>query len=268
MILVAGMLRLCAGISLGFRPFDDTYITFRYAINLADGHGLVYNINEPVLGTTTPLWALVLAAMRPAGIPLEAGALVFSLAADVTTAVLIWSLLARAKYPSSVAVGSATILLSVFDYFSLARSGMETSLFVLLVVATLHEITANRFTSAGLLCGLSCLARPEGLILVIVLLVSAWRRRHRPTRRDVARGMALLLVSIGTWTAFAILTFGSVVPQSILAKARTTYGVPALARLSWLNISWFFVKGQPGGGLFASSWLQLAIIFTLLGASL
>ena len=51
-ILVAGMLRLCAGISLGFRPFDDTYITFRYAINLAEGHGFVYNINEPVLGTT------------------------------------------------------------------------------------------------------------------------------------------------------------------------------------------------------------------------
>ena len=106
----------------------------------------------------------------------------------------------------------------MFDYFSLARSGMENSLFVLLVVATLHEITANRFTSAGLLCGLSCLARPEGLILVIVLLISAWRRRHRPTRRDVARGMALLLVSIGTWMAFAILTFGSWFPNRFSQK--------------------------------------------------
>jgi len=54
-IVVAGVLRLCAGTSLGFRPFDDTYITFRYAVKLAAGQGFVYNINEPVLGTMTPL---------------------------------------------------------------------------------------------------------------------------------------------------------------------------------------------------------------------
>ena len=56
----AGVLRLAAGLWLGFRPFDDTYITFRYALNLASGFGFVYNIGQPVLGTTSPLWAMVL----------------------------------------------------------------------------------------------------------------------------------------------------------------------------------------------------------------
>jgi hypothetical protein len=40
-------------------PFEDAYITLRYARNIASGLGFVYNPCEPVLGTTTPLWTLL-----------------------------------------------------------------------------------------------------------------------------------------------------------------------------------------------------------------
>jgi hypothetical protein len=262
-IVVAGILRLWAGASLGFRPFDDTYISFRYAINLAAGRGFVYNFNEWVLGTTTPLWTLVLAAMSRIGIPMDAAALMLSLAADIATAVLIWRILGRLEYSVSVSVGAAILFLCTFDYFSLARSGMETSFFVLLVVATLHEVSAHRFTPAGLLCGLSCLARPEGLVLVILLLVSMWRRRDRVARPDALGAIALLLLVIGCWAVFAVWTFGSVVPQSILAKAATTHGA-GLGRLSWSNLVRFLLKGQPGGDIFVTTWLQLSVVVTLL----
>jgi len=39
---------------------EDALITYRYAQNLAEGNGFVFNIGERVLGTTTPLWALLL----------------------------------------------------------------------------------------------------------------------------------------------------------------------------------------------------------------
>ena len=42
---------------------DDAYITFRYARNIASGVGFVYNAGDPVLGTTTPAYALLLAAV-------------------------------------------------------------------------------------------------------------------------------------------------------------------------------------------------------------
>ena len=58
---LAALIRTAVGLWLGFRPFDDTYITFRYSLNLASGYGFVYNLGEPVLGTTAPLWAMVLA---------------------------------------------------------------------------------------------------------------------------------------------------------------------------------------------------------------
>src|SRR5205823_14822555 len=41
--------------------YEDAFITLRYARNLAEGQGLVFNAGERVLGTTTPLFALLLA---------------------------------------------------------------------------------------------------------------------------------------------------------------------------------------------------------------
>src|SRR4030065_2374448 len=45
----------------GPRTIDDAYITFRYAQNLLQGNGLVYNAGERGLGTTTPAYAMLLA---------------------------------------------------------------------------------------------------------------------------------------------------------------------------------------------------------------
>ncbi|MFQ5921958.1 MAG: hypothetical protein ACE5M4_03875, partial [Anaerolineales bacterium] len=76
----------------GPRTIDDAYITFRYARNLLDGHGLVYNPGEAVLGTTTPLFALLLSALGvPIGgpeAPFPVIALIVSAAADAATAFL------------------------------------------------------------------------------------------------------------------------------------------------------------------------------------
>ena len=44
--------------------YDDPFITFRYAENLALGNGFVFNLGERVLSTTTPLFTLILAVAR------------------------------------------------------------------------------------------------------------------------------------------------------------------------------------------------------------
>jgi hypothetical protein len=40
--------------------YDDAFVTYRYAANLAAGRGLAFNPGEPVLGTTAPGWAVLL----------------------------------------------------------------------------------------------------------------------------------------------------------------------------------------------------------------
>ena len=55
---------LFTGLWLSYRYFwiDDAFITFRYARNLADGLGPVFNPGEAVEGYTTFLWMLVSSA--------------------------------------------------------------------------------------------------------------------------------------------------------------------------------------------------------------
>src|SRR5437762_13129041 len=69
-VMLAGLLTaaLLARIALTWRVlpdglFDDAYTTLRYAANLANGSGFVYNPGERVWGTTTPLFTLLLAVV-------------------------------------------------------------------------------------------------------------------------------------------------------------------------------------------------------------
>ena len=68
-IVAAGiaLAALLLRITVGPLMIDDAGITFRYARNLALGQGLVFNRGEHVLGTTTPLFAAVLAVLYRIG---------------------------------------------------------------------------------------------------------------------------------------------------------------------------------------------------------
>jgi len=53
-----------------FTLFDDAMISMRYARNLAEGHGLVWNAGQaPVEGYTNLLWTLWMAIVHIAGAP-------------------------------------------------------------------------------------------------------------------------------------------------------------------------------------------------------
>ena len=253
--------RTCWGLYLGFQPFDDTFITFRYAANLASGKGFVYNAGEHVLGTTSPLWTAILAAASAVGIPLATVAVVVALAADAAAALLLMQLLVRLELVRGVAFAGALLFACTFDYLSLARSGMETSVFVLLVIAALEAASRERTASACLYASLASLARPEGLILLAVLAAVCWLQ---PSPRRVIAGAAVVLVVLGAWTAFATGYFGSAVPQSLIAKQHQVAADPGLARFSWMNLRLFLTAGQFGGGIFERTYLQLNFMLSAL----
>ena len=56
LVLAAGLTHV---LSLRFF-YDDAFITFRYAANLAHGHGLVFNPGERVEGYSNFLWTVLL----------------------------------------------------------------------------------------------------------------------------------------------------------------------------------------------------------------
>lgn len=262
----AALARSAAGLWMGFRPFDDTYITFRYSSNLAAGHGFVYNLGEPVLGTTAPLWALVLALAASLGAPIEHAALVVSLACDAASAFLLFSILGGLGFGGAIPAAGAVLFLGIFDFFSLSRSGMESSFFVCLVLASLWSVASRRVVAASVFAALAALTRPEGALLPIIVVWSLWYYRHHVSRRDAAAGVAALCVIVGAWAAYAVKTFGSVVPQSVVAKS-ALFDDPALAQFSWNNLALFFLRGQYGGEIFTRTYLQLMPVASALAGA-
>src|SRR5262245_4613068 len=71
---------------------DDAFITFRYARNLVDGHGLVFNPGERVEGYTEFLFALLMAGGIALGMAPEAFSNVLGVACGtaILAIVTIW----------------------------------------------------------------------------------------------------------------------------------------------------------------------------------
>src|ERR1700692_2518820 len=135
---VPALVALLARLLTGPHPIDDAYITFRYARNLAEGLGLVYNPGEWVLGTTAPLWAILLAGGYLLGITdLAWLATLLSAICDAASAVLLVALGLRLGWrPAGAAlIGLAWALNPMSIAF--ATGGMETSLFVLMALVAL-----------------------------------------------------------------------------------------------------------------------------------
>jgi len=59
-IVLTGFVARLALLVHGAPFYDDAFITFRFAANLANGNGLVWIPGEKVLGTSTPLYACLL----------------------------------------------------------------------------------------------------------------------------------------------------------------------------------------------------------------
>jgi hypothetical protein len=205
-------------------PFaaEDAYITFRFAEHWAHGLGPVYNAGERVMGFSSPLWTAWLALgtlVTGSAFPV---ARFSGVVLDLATLVLGARLLEKEHGRMTAWVFAA--MLAVHPIFS-ANSvlGMETSLFLFLLVASAWAIGAGH-RSAGPLIGLLALVRPEGVVAAAIAAIAA-----RPKDRLVA--LSIFAVGVLGLTLY----FGNPIPQSVIAKA-ATYGIAGpLSGIQWIE---------------------------------
>jgi len=171
-----------------FHTFDDSFITYRYAANLAEGNGLVYNIGERVQGITTPLWGVLLSVVHWLGLKVETVARLIGLVLDVTVvAIVLWYLRRSDSLVAVIALG----LFAIDPYLAKTGvGGMESSLFLLLSASAVHQACQERWSSAAVLSALSYFVRPEALILSGVLLIYAVIKTRRVPIVPVLSGLA------------------------------------------------------------------------------
>jgi hypothetical protein len=94
-------------------------------------------------------------------------------------------------------------------------AGMETQLAVAVLLAGVLAVIRERALLAGLLGGMAVLARPDLGLWLLPVLAWAWARKTSDGLRAAGGAAAVLL----PWVAFTTATYGSPIPQTIVAKA-------------------------------------------------
>jgi hypothetical protein len=110
--------------------YDDAFITYRYAENLAHGLGLVYNAGERVEGYSNFLWTLLMSLVVLAGgRPEDVGPIVSAVIALGTLVLVMW--FAHRRGASGALAG--LLLAASSCWATWATGGLETALFTALV---------------------------------------------------------------------------------------------------------------------------------------
>lgn len=109
-----------------FALSDDQMISMRYAANLADGVGLVWNPGERVEGFTNPLWTAYMAIWHVAGVPRPKTSLAIMLTSAVILLLNALTVFAIASIlsPRSKTVPRLSMLLAG-TYWSLVQWSLE-----------------------------------------------------------------------------------------------------------------------------------------------
>jgi hypothetical protein len=213
--------------------FDDSFITYRYARNLANGYGITWNPNEaPVEGYTNFLLVIILAPFIKFGAdPLLVTRIISSISAACMCIILYQ--IARNEYGatinSALLITITFLLLTNTDF--LIVLGLETVvytvvLFLSFAIGTKYLNTNDR--NLGYLFGLFAFAgfllRPEAIFIVAALIIIAgvisWNNGLR------LGGIFILLKPIGiifvlpllAYLLWKFLYFGTILPNPFYIK--------------------------------------------------
>lgn len=209
-ILLLGAIALYCGWLYRNFAQDDAFITYRYARNIASGYGFVYNLNEPVLGTTTPLYTLVLALFgKLLGQDIRLISHLISVLSLWISGVVLYYL----GKEGGILQAAAVALVFISNPLLISAIGMETFFLIAISLLALKSYVDGKFYLTGVLLGLLTLTRYETMLFA-GLLGLHFLLKHRKLPVWLASTLAIFTI----WIVFAWYTFGNVIPQSALAK--------------------------------------------------
>ncbi|MBM4355737.1 MAG: glycosyltransferase family 39 protein, partial [Deltaproteobacteria bacterium] len=202
---------------------DDSYIAYRYALNLAEGEGLVFNPGERVEGYSNLLYVLILAAVAgahgpDATYPVSA---MLNLVLASCAFIAFYVLCRRRLGPSGVT--AATWLFALAPaIWAWSAAGLETMLVLALALAVwleadavLRDMGRRHLVLLGCAVVLSVLSRADGFL--VPLFAAIWLAMRR---RWAAAGWAggVLVVSQGLLTVWRLFYYGWPLPNTYYAK--------------------------------------------------
>ena len=208
--------------------FEDAFISFRYAHNLAAGHGLVFNAGEHVWGYSNFLWTVLLALGLFCGFPITALAKflgVFSATVIITT-LFCWFMKQDRRHPWPAF--AASLLLVTSTHFLIAsQNGLETVFFTALmflgIILFVDAIPAEKkFPWYSICFLLASLTRPEGPLLIVVagfveIVLFLWLRKRVILER-LGLAAAVFTVGYGAYILLMNAYYDAWLPNAFFVK--------------------------------------------------
>lgn len=208
---------------------DDAFISFRYAKNIADGHGPVFNVGEKVEGYTNFLWVLILSIFSLFGVAPDSVANILTIVISVSLFLAIFyfnkKLFAESKHDFYILIAPLLIALSR-TYTVWSTGGLETKLFSFLIFLAVMALVKGQDGNAkyihlsAVLFAVASLTRPEG----ILLFGSFWayflihKFKNRQALKQILQSTLTFVILVGAHFIFRVLYYGYPFPNTFYAK--------------------------------------------------
>jgi len=214
-----------------FTLVDDAMISMRYAKNLANGYGFVWNIGEPpIQGFTNMGWTFYMALLH--FLPISASKI--SLLVMATSGVLLLGIaflvfkISKIIDPlmNNAPYIAATVTAFYYPLVFWSLRGMEVGIItflvylsVLLAIDSSQTIGRQRFLLLGLVMLLALVVRFDAILQVtLVLMFVLFSNRPRLKSHQISPILFLYIGGIIAICLFQYLYFGSIFPNSYYLK--------------------------------------------------
>jgi len=217
---------------------EDAYIMFRSIEQLAAGNGPRWNPHERVQVFTGPLWFWLLSLFRLACSDVFLNAIVASALLTLATVLVL-----RLTVGTTPAWAFLLLMLVCSKgFFDFTSSGLENPLGYLLTALYVHYYCRMHAPAPRtrlvpkllLVLSLTLVCRHDLVTLLAIptlfLVIGRWREMK--IRTWLAAGL-LTLLPLAAWSAFALVYYGSIIPNTAYAKLGSGVNRAALLAQGW-----------------------------------
>ncbi len=243
---ISGLLAILFFVIYGNLAQDDAYITFRYARNLAIGRGFVYNDGEWVLGTTTPLYTIILALVAYL---IKMDVLRISTVINIISLWISSGLLYELGKSSDRTGSFFLALIFITNPFLRNFVGMESYFLMCIFMLTIWAYLKGKRNVAAFFNGLLILIRYEMVFLSIIIGILDYIKNRKPPYWILPG-----FISVFIWLVFATIVFGSPIPLSASAKLLA----PRIPFLVGGSVYWYQIISENPASF-------LILLFSLIG---
>lgn len=202
---------------------DDAWISYRYAWNLAQGHGLVFNPGEPVEGYSNLLYVLAMAAVFTvsSSVDIFLVSVLLNTACVGVSCFLMWRF-ARSQLGETAGLWAAFLFALSPMVWLWASSGLETTVVLLGQLGiwfAVEKVRAGPSRSAMIALGAwsvgMILLRADGFLVPLAAALYLGLHRHKLA---TAVQVGCVVVAQGALTAFRLAYYGYPLPNTYYAK--------------------------------------------------